>query len=179
MLPSPRACLQAKLQLGSEAPSATANVQLPAEPLKQRNLITKCTPSAGLTTGGRIHHYTSNTIRDPLKFPSIFVVAYGELAGHSSLQLPTISRHFCNTNTPRAYTQRYELQSPSPAFSCAGPRKREHRTKNSFKPGCQLFAERHRGGFCCILPSHRTCDRSMHLRPILQFNGHSLMAQLH
>lgn len=176
MLPSPRACLQAKLQLGSEAPSATANVQLPAEPLKQRNLITKCTPSAGLTTGGRIHRYTSNTIRDPLKFPSIFVVAYGELAGHSSLQLPTISRHFRNTNTSRAYTQRYELQSPSPAFSCAGPRKREHRTKNSFQPRLPIVC---RGGFCCILPSHRTCDRSMHLRPILQFNGHSLMAQLH
>lgn len=50
-------------------------------------------------------------------------------APHSSQQPSTISRHFCNTNTPRTYTKRCELQSPPPAFSCAGPRKREHRTK--------------------------------------------------
>lgn len=102
-----------------------------------------------LTTYGLTHYYTSKTIRDPLKFPSTFVIANGELAGHRpptvSQQPPTIPRHFCNTNTPRACTQRYELQSPSPAFSCAGPRKREHRTKKLIQAAAEIIYQKARG----------------------------------
>lgn len=36
-----------------------------------------------------------------------------------------------------------------------------------------------KGSGAVFAASCPTCDRSMHLRPILQLNGHSLMAQLH
>lgn len=62
--------MQAKLQLGSEAPSRTFKT------------------NKSLTTDGLTHYYTPKTIGDPLKFPSTFVVAYRELASYSSPLFP-------------------------------------------------------------------------------------------
>lgn len=101
-----------------------------------------------LTTYGLTHYYTSKTIRDPLKFPSTFVIGNGELAGHRSPTVPSNPRRYpdtCNTNTLRACTQSNELQSPSPAFSCAGPRKREHRTKKLVQASAEIVCRKATG----------------------------------